>query len=206
MRYDVNLASRPFVNHVPHLLLLSALAVAAAGLSAWNLARYLSTRSEAHAVGAQLDELARREQQLKSEEVDRRARIAATDVVGLWEDVELADSVLAEKAVAWAELFERLEDLLPWKAALRSVRTSTSATGVALAVDLMAQDQERYLQFVESLQASPCFAAVYPTRETRRDDGQFEVSLSAEYDPTCSMDLPLDNAAAPARRRGGARG
>jgi hypothetical protein len=201
VRFDVNVATRPFVNYLPHVLGLGTLAVAAVGLTAWNVGRYVSHRTEARAVAGQLAELDHRELALKGRRDTLARQVLAVDLVDLGKSVRVADSVLVEKSLTWATLLERLEDLLPWRVALHSVRTKVGPGGVTLSLDLQAEDQERYLLLIETLSASPCFSSVYPLAESRRDDGHFDVKLEADYDPTCGQGRTA--AAVP---RGGRRG
>ena len=70
MRHDLNLATRPLVNYLPHVLLLSTLAVLAIGLTAWNVSLFLTTRSEAKAVETQLEGIAAEERRLERRRVE----------------------------------------------------------------------------------------------------------------------------------------
>ena len=49
MRVDVNLASRPLVNRLPHVILLVTLGLTAVGLTAWNAVLFWTTRKDAQA-------------------------------------------------------------------------------------------------------------------------------------------------------------
>lgn len=204
MRFELNLASRPFVNYLPHAILLGSLTLGAAGLTTWNATRYFSSRSEAKAVEAQLAAIDAEEADLEERRDALATRLREIDFVELWEQVDAANTVLSEKAVLWSVLLERLEDLAPWSTALDSIRTSVSGDDVRLNLTLRAKNQDYYLDLIDALEGSPCFAAVYPGNETRLQTNEFSLTLQAEYDPRCG-DGPPEQAEARRRSRRGGR-
>ena len=193
-------ASRPFVNHLPHLLLLGALLLAAVALSAWNATLFLSTRSETRAVQTQLQALAADETRLARRREELARRLQGVDLAELRTDVASANDVLSQRAVQWTTLLERLEDVMPYQAALSSIRQSTGPAGVKLSLEVRSLDQERYLRLLETMEESPCFSNAYPRREEKAGN-EFEVSLEASYDPFCGEQRPVTMERARGRRQ-----
>lgn len=202
MRFEVNLATRPFVNHAPHLILLSLLLLVAVGLTTWNLALFLSTKSETRAVQAQLAAIEQEEERLQSSRRELTARLADVEIEELRAEVKAANTVLSERAVRWSELLARLQDLMPYKAALQSISTSVDRTGIRMSLEVRTPDQEYFLRTMELLQASPCFSSVYPSSADHRG-GELVASIDAIYEPECGEETK--QAAAPAAA-GGSRG
>ena len=187
MRIDVNLATRPFVNRMPHAILLIGLGTGAAVLTAWNLTLFLSARAEARAAETQLADIERDEKALERRGDALRARLAKENLPALTLRVEAADEVLAQRALSWSLLLDRLEEVLPWDAALWSVSTAVGKDDISMNLDLRARNQEYYLQFIDALEASPCFSDVYPSGDVRTQSGEFEVGLSLTHDPDCGL-------------------
>lgn len=212
MRISVNVATRPFVNRVPHVVLLASLLVAALGLTAWNFSLWLRTRSETRAVETELAALASEEARIAARRGRLEAQLAGADLVELEGRVEAANQVLLEKALSWTLLLDRLEEHVPYDAAVKAVRTSVGPGLVSLDVNLRARNEEYYLLSLEELEKSDCFANVYPSSDLAAAQGEVEATLSMDYDPSCGTAAPAGpkksrKAVRPkTRTRGGARG
>ena len=193
MRIDINLATRPFVNRTPQLSVVLALGVIALGCTAWNLRLVLKSRAATEAAATQRAEVASEEAALATRRKSAEARLSKADLRPLTLATEAANSVLAEKAVSWSLLLERLEEVLPWSAALQQVQTSIGADGgVKLSLRFRARRHDDALEFIETLEASPCFSDVYPSRdqEPRAPSTDFEMTLEANHDPFCGNPPP----------------
>jgi hypothetical protein len=209
MRSHLNLATRPLLNTAPLYLILGTLAVLAAGLTAWNAALFLNTRSEARAVESQLAELDLQEQALLDRRVALGNRLRDTDLGALGDRVNAANIVLAEKSVSWGLLLERLQEVVPWRVRLDSIRTSVKKDAIGLALDLRTEKHDYYWDFIEKLEAHECFSDVYPSQQTDLDGGEIEVILQLKHDPWCgevAPNAPQRHVKAGRRSRGGSRG
>lgn len=208
MRLDLNLASEPFVNRTPQALLVGALFTAAAALTAWNVTTIVRSVSEAKAVEGQLASLKSEEERLKREGEALQQRLDRVDVRPLQLRAAAANEVLAEKALSWSLLLDRLEELLPWDAALRSVDASVGSAGVKLTMRVRARDQEQLLDLLDALEASPCFSEAYPGDEKPLGNGEFDASVTVDHDPYCgnAPQIPGGLKARGSMRRGARRG
>lgn len=190
MKSQLNLASRPLLNTTPLFALLGALLLAAVGLSAWNAALYWNTRSEMAAVEAQLDEIEQREVALLARRVELTDRLRRTDLDELGARVEAANMVLAEKSISWNLLLDRLQELVPWRVRLDSIRTSMREDVVGLSLDLRTEKPDYYWDFIEKLEAHACFSDVYPSQQTDLASGELNVTLQLNHDPWCGEPNP----------------
>ena len=209
MRFDVNVATRPFVNRLPHLVLACGLLVAALGLSAWNASRFLSTRSAARAVESELQEIERREADLRARRAALGARMAAADLHELDTRVDAANHVLGAKALSWTLLLDRLEEVVPYDTALANIHTGVGADGVAMTLEMKARNEDSYLKLLDDLQASPCFDNVYPSVDEVSTPPEVLATVSFDYDPQCGTGAPKPRTgprARPKRSSGGRRG
>lgn len=187
MRIDLNLATRPIVNRTPHFVLLGVLGAAAVSLTTWNVAAIIGSRGAQRAVETQLADLDADERDLEARRAAAESRLATADLKPLTIRAEAANSVLAQKAVSWSLLLERLEELLPWNAALKQIGTSIGPKGVRLDLVVRAKTYDDALSVIESLESSPCFSDVYPTSEydAKAARVDFEMSIDANHDPYC---------------------
>jgi hypothetical protein len=210
MRIDVNLASRPFVNRSPQLTVLVALGLAALGCTAWNAHLVLRSRAATRAAAAQREEVKREEEALEIRRASAEDRIAKADLPPLTRAAEAANSVLAQKAISWTLLLERLEEVLPWSAALQQVQTSIAIDGsVSLAIRFRARSHDEALAFIDALESSPCFSDVYPSQDSdpKSPSTDFEMMLDARHDPFCGSPPPgLPKKILAATKKGGRRG
>ncbi|MEM7248958.1 MAG: hypothetical protein AAF533_26765 [Acidobacteriota bacterium] len=200
MRVDLNLATRPLVNRTPHFLLLLVLGVAAVALTAWNGVLLWSTRSEAREVSAERSRLEAQRIAVSERADDLRKRLRQVDQDELGERVAAANEVLGQRALSWSLLLRRLQETLPWKVKMRSIRTRVSEESVDLSLEIATPEQDFYLQFIDDLEASACFSGVYPKSEGKDEDGTvWEIPLELEYDPWCGEKRPESSEP---RRRG----
>lgn len=185
MRIELNLASRPLVNHLPHLLLLGVLAAAALGLTAWNLTLHHRTRAEARAVESQLAALGQQEDRLEAQRAELLGRLRGVDLDWLSERTSAANTVLARRTLSWSVLLQRLQELLPWHAKLESIRTTVRSNVVSLTLEMKTREYENYLKFLDDLEDSTCFSNAYSSSETWDPEGEFEVTIVVDHDPWC---------------------
>jgi len=209
MRLAVNLSTAPFVNRLPQWLVLACLLAAALGLTTWNVARTIHGVLESHSVEAERTALKAERRDLEQRVAVLEKKLSAVDLAPLESRAAAANDVLAQKALSWSILLERLEELLPWNAALESVRTSVGRDGTRLSFDVRATSQAEALSFIDALEASDCFQDVYPTGERKNVQHEIEMTLEALHDPWCgdAPDLPAGVTLRGAGRvRGGRRG
>jgi Tfp pilus assembly protein PilN len=198
---SVNLASRPFSNQTPVLRTALALGVVALLLVALNATLYWSYLSgsgeEARAELARLDgDISRTESRLR--ELDRE--VAGFDREAMSLQVEFLNLRIAERTFTWSRLFEDLGEVLPATVRLERLSPRLSRetrggapTGVLLAIEGAARNDEAVLAFIDALFAHPRFENPDPSREARRE-GELRFSLTVTYKPP--VEEPVAEAAA----------
>jgi len=95
--------------------------------------------------------------------------------------------------VSWTLLLERLEEVLPWNAAVKTIQTRVSMDGsIRISLKFRAKTHDDALELIDALEASPCFSDVYPSQDS--DPGsasqEFEMTLEATHDPFCGSTPP----------------
>ncbi len=215
----LNLAARPFVNRRPWrrlTALLWALGLALLTLNAVLYWGYLTGSADARA------ELAGLREQLAGDqtELDRlSAELARLDLEAQNREVAFLNERIADRRFPWGQLFNDIEQVLPWNTRLRSLapergdrnrrRRAELGTGdrsrVALDMTGEAQDDEGLHGLIDALFEHPAFDDPKLLHESRQDAGPLDFTIAVVYLPGGSpgnsgaaAETPATGATAPA--------
>lgn len=206
----LNLAARPFVNRRPWrrlTVLLWALGVALLTLNAVLYWGYLTGSADARAELAQLREQLAGDQT----ELDRlSAELARLDLEAQNREVAFLNERIADRRFPWGQLFNDIEQVLPWNTRLRSLapergdrnrrRRAEPGAGdrsrVALDMTGEAQDDEGLHGLIDALFEHPAFDDPKLLHESRQDEGPLDFTIAVVYLPGAAPAEP--DGAAPA--------
>ena len=205
----LNLAARPFVNRRPWrrlTALLWALGLALLTLNAVLYWGYLTGSADARA------ELAELREQLAGDqtELDQlSAELARLDLEGQNREVAFLNERIADRRFPWGQLFNDIEQVLPWNTRLRSLapergdrnRRRRAGLGTAdrsrVVLDLTgeARNDQGLLDLMDAMFEHPAFDDPKLLHESRQDAGPLDFTIAVVYLPSGS---PGDAAEAPA--------
>ncbi|MXX76502.1 MAG: hypothetical protein F4210_09360 [Holophagales bacterium] len=205
----LNLAARPFVNRRPWrrlTALLWALGLALLTLNAVLYWGYLTGSADARA------ELAELREQLAGDqtELDQlSAELARLDLEGQNREVAFLNERIADRRFPWGQLFNDIEQVLPWNTRLRSLapergdrnRRRRAGLGTAdrsrVVLDLTgeARNDQGLLDLMDAMFEHPAFDDPKLLHESRQDAGPLDFTIAVVYLPSGSPD---DDAEAPA--------
>ena len=215
----LNLAARPFVNRRPWrrlTALLWALGLALLTLNAVLYWGYLTGSADARA------ELAGLRDQLAGDqtELDRlSAALARLDLEAQNREVAFLNERIADRRFPWGQLFNDIEQVLPWNTRLRSLapergdrnrrRRAELGTGdrarVVLDLTGEARDDQGLLDLIDALFEHPAFDDPKLLHESRQDAGPLDFTIAVVYLPdgspaniSATTETPATGAAAPA--------
>lgn len=191
-----NLASRPFINTRPVVLVIVTAVLVGVVMLLLNLRLFFSTSGTTEALGQRVADLEVQRAVLESDIRDDLEALQAVEWRRLEADVQAANLVLKAHAFSWGRLLTNLEATLPY--AVRLVRVSPRVEDdrtVRLALQGIAQSREAMLEFMAHLLESPAFERVEPSGETLP-----EGAASAGYE------FDLDTVYVPEQLRSGAEG
>lgn len=211
----LNLAARPFVDRRPWrrlTALLWALGVALLTLNAVLYWGYLTGSADARA------ELAGLREQLAGDqtELDRwSTELARLDVEAQNREVAFLNGRIADRRFPWGQLFNDIEQVLPWNTRLRSLapergdrtrrRRGALAAGdrsrVVLDLTGEAQDDQGLLDLLDALFEHPAFDDPKLLHESRQEAGPLDFTIAVVYLPGGS---PAATDAAPDGQAAGA--
>ena len=197
MTATLNLAARPFVNRRPWrrlTLLLWALGLALLTFNAVLYWGYLTGSADARA------ELAGLREQLAEDdaELDRLSEaLARLDVQSQNREVAFLNERIADRRFAWGQLFNDIEQALPWNTRLRSLApqdrersrrrqtefSTDEQVRVILDINGEAQDDDSLHNLLDSLWEHPSFDSPNLSHESRQDSGMLDFAIVVAYTP-----------------------
>ena len=185
----LNLAARPFVNRRPWRRLTAVLTLNA--VLYWG---YLTGSADARA------ELAGLRDQLAGDRTELdglRTELTRLDVEAQNREVAFLNERIADRRFPWGQLFNDIEQVLPWNTRLRSLapqrgdrnrrrRAELRAgdqTRVVLDLTGEAQDDQGLLELVDALFEHPAFDDPKLLHESRQDAGPLDFTIAVVYLP-----------------------
>ena len=133
---DLNLATRPFRNNTLVWAGYLILFVAAVGFSYWNVSSYRHFDRELVALDTEQGDMEQQQVDLNTRHATIVRQVRGFDVKSIGRRTSKANEVIEWKAFSWTRLFNRLEEMMPYKVRMTSVRGSCSIAQQAMSVGL----------------------------------------------------------------------
>ena len=135
-------------------------------------------------VDRQLGERAGRYRGLGDEVEKMKADVSRLDLTTLNTKSNFANGLILSRLFSWSALFDRIEELIPPDAKIRSIRPSISPKGIEILIDGMARTPQALYEFETALDGSNFFTGVYPVSEsTRESKTELNFDLMMNYIP-----------------------
>lgn len=183
-RFSINLATRPFYNNTLYWAGFSGAALLLTGLTWFNWARSSAIAAELEEWSVRLEEHSTALSGLESEVRAMNTTVSSLDLEDLGEKSSFANEIILSRLFSWTSLFDRLEEVLPPKVRLRSIRPSIGEGLIEVSVDGMTPDHGALLAFEDALDHSEYFTSVYPLHESSRvKEGEINFSVTFGYRP-----------------------
>ena len=207
MRYDINLASRPYVDaqqfYRTWLALLVPLGVVAAVLTGYAVNAVLGSRDAARKVRADEARIAKLDQ----------ARARAEEVMSRPENKDVRDKsqflngLIQRKAFSWTQVMMELERLMPPHVHVLSIRPEVKDNQVQLQMAVAGDTRENVNAFVRALEESQSFRNPQLKSEDVHQNAngppEVEFQLATVYVPHAAPAAPDATAATAAPPKGG---
>jgi hypothetical protein len=183
----LNLAARPYRDYRPVYAVVVVLSLLTAFLMLNNVDTYYRYIHETQATRAKIAEIEEQARIEKQKEETARQRVKGLDLVKLDQQSHFINAKLAERAFSWSRLLDGLESILADDVRLVSVSPNFTPDGpIQLSMNFEAKSGDGMITTINRMNADPHFREVFPSNETARDDGTYQFTLSAQYQP----DLP----------------
>ena len=185
IRVPINLASEPFRRDRPVLAGLSAVAVAAALLLAFQVSRIVSERHQSADMLVTIARLNSQVRAIDAEQSKLNATLRRPENAVVLERSVFLNELIDRKAISWTKIFADLEKVMPYNVRLVSVRLPevNSQNEVLLDMFVGAKEVPPVLEFLKRLEASPQFGptSVINSSPPSQTDPFFRYHVSVRY-------------------------
>ncbi|MEW5805804.1 MAG: hypothetical protein AB1756_00360 [Acidobacteriota bacterium] len=180
-RLEINLASNPFRNNMMFCLfhgMLIFLLLVITTLNIYFFMHFRTLRGEITGVLStsqdEVNNLEKRAQRIKD-------IISKKDTREITEEAIFANDIILMRKFFWTDLFNKLEEVMPYSIRMQSIRPIFKERGIEVRVDGLAKDLKSFFEFEKNLQASPSFSRVRPESYRSVEGSDLTFSLAFEY-------------------------
>jgi type IV pilus assembly protein PilN len=165
LKMDINLASRPFVNHRKFYLAVLGLGLLLLLTTGWNLQRYQYVRDHQKIAQVKFKECQARLDTLQKEEAIIRARLHQGSNAEFLDKITFLNLLIAQRTFSWTELLNDLESLLPANVQIASIRPRIAENQMTIEIIANTRTNQDAIEFVANLENSGHFKNVHPIFE-----------------------------------------
>ena len=177
--FQINLCSRYRSAVAPLRLLLIGSCVLLVADMFWNLAQAMSTYQESRTLEAQLNRVQQQDLDLIAEARRERVDLSDEALSRLSFEIELANQLLEKRIFSWTNFLTELEQAVPLRLALSSVRLDQAGTMVR--VTGTAMTLEDITAFTVGLQSHAMFKDPILTQHRAGPNGLVEFDVTVQY-------------------------
>jgi len=184
MRTSVNLATRPFVNLRPFLVMTLSLGVLALLLTTWVGVVAFRTWSQQTTTRAQLAELERQQLSLARQQHQLVSVLSAPGPRQVLERKLFLDRLIERRSLSWIELFFDLQERLPGRARILSLSPTALEDGaLSLNLRVMGDSASAIIEFVQELEEEKKFHNVVLRSQVESENraGGINAVITAVY-------------------------
>jgi hypothetical protein len=170
MRYELNLASKPFANTTILMLTVIAFVAAIAAFSLYNFSVFQAS-AEGGSYRSRIETAEERNSSFESRIKELDAELKVTDLAQLRSQILFADKLIERRNRSLSLMFDRLEEIFGRKQVrIRSLATRITDEFVTLRLGIEDTDDEALL-LVDALKESRYFSGAYIKEESVLSDG-----------------------------------
>lgn len=180
MRFNINLATRTYINTKLLKILSAAAVLLFAALLFFNVRNIAVTAAEIKRVTS---EIARSEDKSKPNE----KAVSEKEYRALMDRIAFANSVIERKTYNWLALLDNLEQVVPDGVAISSIEPEPKGQGLKLSG--IAKSFNNLRTFMEHLEDSKFFSDVYLANQTeaKLGDPKLSTAQGITFDLTCKV-------------------
>lgn len=184
IKIDVNLASRPFVNHRKFYLVSSVLLLVLFCVSYWNVSRYRTIHARRGEVNQLLSRDRARFESLGREQEKILTRLQTTETAEFLDRLNHINTLIERRTFSWTILLNDLERLAPANLQVVSIKPQISGQGILIEIIANGRSSADNIQFVVNLESSGKFYDVSPLYEDISKNPAFvgrEIGITTKY-------------------------
>lgn len=177
--FRINLCRRYCSAVAPLRLLLMGVCAMLASAILWNLAQMMVTHQECRTIEAELDRVRQQDLHLLAEARREGVDLSEHALSRLSFEVELANQLIEKRAFSWTKFLAELEQAVPPRLALSSVRLDHARTAIRLTGTAMSV--EDITAFTVGLQNHAAFTDPVVAQHHAGSNGLVEFDVTAQY-------------------------
>ncbi|MEW5977022.1 MAG: PilN domain-containing protein [Acidobacteriota bacterium] len=184
IQININLASKPFVNHRKFLLIAGSLLVVLASVSLWNYFQYRTHRELHGDIYTRLEKDRREIDRLGRELGSVIERLSRAENGDFLDVVSYVNVLINRRTFSWTQLLNDLETLIPAGVQVVSLKPKILEQGVGIEITVNSRTGEDMIGFISRLETSGKFDQVTPIMEGLSKTPGFagkQITLSASY-------------------------
>ena len=186
----LNLASRPYRDYRPVYAVVVILSLLTAFLMLNNVETYYRYIHETQATRAQIAKVEEEARKERGHENAAKQRLQGLDLKTLDQKTKFINAKLAERAFSWSGLLDELEAILEDDVRLISVSPTFTESGpIQLSLSFQAKTSNGMIETIDRMHADPQFRDVFPSSESRGEDGIYTFQITAQYLPTSTSPI-----------------
>lgn len=194
MRFQVNLATRPYIDarqfYLRWAALLVPLLLAAIVLSAFALRSLVSSRQAATRVRNLNSQIA----ELDRTKANAEAVLGRPENRDTRERSHFLNTLIARKSFSWTQVFSELEKIMPARVQVLSLRPEvTTDNQLQIVMSVAGDTRDNAVELVRRMEQSDTFRRPQVRAESSRQQGgaQVEFEIAAVYVPRLARPEPV---------------
>jgi hypothetical protein len=186
-----NLSSRPFYNERLVSLALGIIAAIAVGLTVFNAYTLYHLSAQRSQLKAEIAVDKGKTAEVNRAAVDLQRSVDRQTLVRLAGSTQEANSLIDSRTFSWTEFFGFIEKTMPMDLRLIGVAPRIEKGEIRVIMNIVAKRSDDIETFVDALQQTGAFSAVYPKVIERDDeDGSLRSDIISVYVPPKGTPAP----------------
>lgn len=165
MKIEINLSSRPFVNHRKFYLMGGGLLGLLLIVSFWNYSQYRSSHERRKTFVESLSSDQLRLEAMGKEEEKLLRSLQTAETSDFLDRVEYVNQLIRRRTFSWTRLLNDLEKLTPPNLQLSTIKPQVRGADMMIEIVVKGRNTQEMIQFVSNLENSGKFADVSPMYE-----------------------------------------
>ena len=179
----LNLSTRPFYNERGFHVVLAAVGIALAAVTAFNAWQLVSLSSQQAGLAATAGAAEARATDLRQQAQQVRSTVQQDDLEQVLAAAREANVLIDRRTFSWTELLNLIETTLPPDVMLHSVRPAFGDEGITVQMGVIGRRVDDIELFIQRLEKTGTFRDLLLRDEQLLEAGTYRASIESRYVP-----------------------
>ncbi len=183
---DLNYSSKPFYDIRKLSFIIITLVVIAGALTAYNVVTFIHYSGKSGELKPESEFLEKKQSELEAELAEGKKILDDQKNKNMLDRVEEINTLIRSRVFSWTQLLNLLEKSVPSKVLVKSISPKFEEDGLYIYIQIMAEDYNGIIKFIENLDRQKMFKDIRPVSEATDLKGgtrQINADFSLRYDP-----------------------